>query len=211
MIFKWELKSQLEFYVDPMPNLSSAICLFLNPIRIQIRTEFMWVPIYYRYWAHVFSFLPIFSLSPPSASLLPRYWSIPSPPPLVGRQRCLLRKSLQGRSWNARAMNNLVEEIAGGGVGLDGAMKILPPWLHLRKLLHHRTCNLTLLLLHRYSPLRRSKAHLFSLHITGWRRRWWRRPISALEADPKTQYQKNTFQRRRFEVGGGHNDEAIVW
>uniref|UniRef100_A0A2N9J3E1 Uncharacterized protein n=1 Tax=Fagus sylvatica TaxID=28930 RepID=A0A2N9J3E1_FAGSY len=24
-------------------------------------------------------------------------------------------------------MNNLVEEIAGGGVGLDGAMKILPP------------------------------------------------------------------------------------
>ena len=26
-----------------MPNLSSAICLFLNPIQIQIRTEFMWV------------------------------------------------------------------------------------------------------------------------------------------------------------------------
>ena len=70
IIFKWGLKSQLEFYVDPMPNLSSAFHLFLNPSRIQIRTEFMWVPVYYRYWANVFSFLPIFSLSPPSASLL---------------------------------------------------------------------------------------------------------------------------------------------
>ena len=40
MSFKWGLKSQLEFYVGPMPNLSLVICLFLNPIR----TEFMWVP-----------------------------------------------------------------------------------------------------------------------------------------------------------------------
>ena len=63
IIFKWGLKSQLEFYVGPIPNLSSAICLFLNPIWIQIQTEFMWVPVSYRYWAHLFSFLPIFSLS----------------------------------------------------------------------------------------------------------------------------------------------------
>ena len=63
LIFEWELKSQLEFYVDPMLNLNSAFHLFLNLNRIQIRTKFMWVPVYYRYWAHVFSFLPIFSLS----------------------------------------------------------------------------------------------------------------------------------------------------
>ena len=40
-IFEWGLKSQLEFYVGPMSNLSSAFGLFLNPSRIQIRIEFM--------------------------------------------------------------------------------------------------------------------------------------------------------------------------
>ena len=29
----------------------------------------VWVPVYYRYWAHLISFLSIFSLSPPDASL----------------------------------------------------------------------------------------------------------------------------------------------
>ena len=53
-----------------MPNLSSPFHLFLNPSQIQIRTQFTWVPVYYRYWAHVPSFLPIFFLSPPEASLL---------------------------------------------------------------------------------------------------------------------------------------------
>ena len=58
-IFKWKLKSQLEFYVGSMPNLSSVICLFLN----LIWTKFMWVPVSYRYWAHTFLLSPIFSLS----------------------------------------------------------------------------------------------------------------------------------------------------
>ena len=44
-IFKWRLKSQLEFYVGPMTNLRTSISLFLNPSRIQIRTEFTWVPV----------------------------------------------------------------------------------------------------------------------------------------------------------------------
>jgi hypothetical protein len=53
-----------------MPNLSSHFDLFLNPSRIQIRTQFLWVPVYYRYWAHVLLFSP-FSLSlSSSASLL---------------------------------------------------------------------------------------------------------------------------------------------
>ena len=38
--FKWGFKSQLEFYVGPMANLSSPLQLFLNPSRIQIRTQF---------------------------------------------------------------------------------------------------------------------------------------------------------------------------
>ncbi len=38
--FKWGLKSQLKFCVSPMPNLSLAFHLFLNPSRIQIRTQF---------------------------------------------------------------------------------------------------------------------------------------------------------------------------
>ena len=46
-----------------MPNLRTPFGLLLNPSRIQIRTEFMWVLVYYCYWAHVLSFLPIFSLS----------------------------------------------------------------------------------------------------------------------------------------------------
>ena len=46
VVFKWGLKSQLEFYVGPMSNLSSPFDLFFNPSRIQIRTEFMWVPVY---------------------------------------------------------------------------------------------------------------------------------------------------------------------
>jgi hypothetical protein len=31
--------------MGPMPNLRTAISLFLNPSRIQIRTQFMWVPV----------------------------------------------------------------------------------------------------------------------------------------------------------------------
>ena len=54
-----------------MPNLSLAFHLFLNPSRIQIQTQFLWVPVYYRYWAHTFLlFSPIFSLSPPDVVLL---------------------------------------------------------------------------------------------------------------------------------------------
>ena len=41
--FKWRLKSQLEFYVSPIPNLRTSINLFLNSSRIQIWIEFMWV------------------------------------------------------------------------------------------------------------------------------------------------------------------------
>ena len=40
MRFKWGLKSQLEFYVDSMPIFSLVFHLFLNPSRIQIRTQF---------------------------------------------------------------------------------------------------------------------------------------------------------------------------
>ena len=39
------MKSQPEFYMGPMPNLRIPISLFLNPSRIQIRTQFMWVPV----------------------------------------------------------------------------------------------------------------------------------------------------------------------
>jgi hypothetical protein len=63
-----------------MPNLSSPFHLFLNPNRIQIQTQFfLWVPVYYRYWAHLFLFSHFHSLSsrsfsaslsPPEASLL---------------------------------------------------------------------------------------------------------------------------------------------
>ena len=60
--FKWRLKSQLEFYVDPITNLRIPISLFFNPNRIQIRTEFMWIPILLQLLGHV-PFLPIFSLS----------------------------------------------------------------------------------------------------------------------------------------------------
>ena len=35
------MKSQLEFYMGLMPNLSSAFSLFLNPSRIQIRTQIL--------------------------------------------------------------------------------------------------------------------------------------------------------------------------
>jgi hypothetical protein len=45
-----------------MSNLSSSFGLFLNPSWIQIRTQFLWVPVYYHYWAHVILFSP-FSLS----------------------------------------------------------------------------------------------------------------------------------------------------
>ena len=71
--FKWRLKSQLEFYVGPITNLRTPISLFFNPNRIQIRTEFMWIPILLQLLGHV-PFLLIFSLSlslsPPNASLL---------------------------------------------------------------------------------------------------------------------------------------------
>jgi hypothetical protein len=56
--------------MGPMPNLSSAFALFLNPVRIQIWTQFLWVPVYYRYWAHTFLLFSQFSLSPPDAVLL---------------------------------------------------------------------------------------------------------------------------------------------
>ena len=68
------LKSQLEFDMSPMPNLSSAFPLFFNPNRIQIRTEFglnscgsqfITVP-----GPTCSFFLPIFSLSPPDVSEL---------------------------------------------------------------------------------------------------------------------------------------------
>jgi hypothetical protein len=50
-----------------MPILSSTFHLFfLNPSR----TQFLWVPIYYRYWAHTFLLFSQFSLSPPDAVLL---------------------------------------------------------------------------------------------------------------------------------------------
>ena len=44
--------------MGPMANLRTPKSLFLNPSRIQIRTEFMWVLVYYRYWC----LLPVFSL-----------------------------------------------------------------------------------------------------------------------------------------------------
>ena len=62
-IFKWGLKSQLKLYMGPMSNLSSIICLFLNLIWIQIRTQFTCVPVLLPLLGpHVSSFSP-FSLS----------------------------------------------------------------------------------------------------------------------------------------------------
>ena len=46
-----------------MANLRTANSLFFNPNWIQIRTIFMWVPDYYRYWAHWFYHFSPFSLS----------------------------------------------------------------------------------------------------------------------------------------------------
>ena len=63
MRFKWGLKSQLEFYVDPMPILSSAFHLFLNPSRIQIRTQFFCGSQFITVSGPIFFFSPIFSLS----------------------------------------------------------------------------------------------------------------------------------------------------
>ena len=48
-----------------MPNLSLPFSLFLNPSRIQIRTQFTWIPVLLRLLDLCSSFLPIFSLSPP--------------------------------------------------------------------------------------------------------------------------------------------------
>ena len=62
--FKWGFKSQLEFYVGPIANLSSPLQLFLNPSRIQIRTQFFCGSHFLPLLGPPNSFLP-FSLSPP--------------------------------------------------------------------------------------------------------------------------------------------------
>jgi hypothetical protein len=53
-----------------MPILSSAFHLFLNPSRIQIRTQFFCGSQFITVTGPTFFFSPIFTLSPPEASLL---------------------------------------------------------------------------------------------------------------------------------------------
>ena len=69
MRFKWGLKSQLEFYVGSMPNLSLAFHLFFNSSRIQIWTQFFCGSNLLPLLAHFFLIFPFsLSLSPPDFS-----------------------------------------------------------------------------------------------------------------------------------------------